>query len=49
MLSSASKLPHLSAGFKRPFWAWSAPPEPVRFGGDFTLTTVRPRRHPALP
>lgn len=25
MLSSASKLPHLLAHFRRPFWAWSTP------------------------
>lgn len=46
MLSSASKPPHLLACSKMPFWAWSTPPAPVVFGGD---STVRPRRHPAMP
>lgn len=49
MLSSASKFPHLLARFKMLFWAWSTLPAPVVFGGDSTLTTVRPCLHPATP
>lgn len=42
MLSSASKLPHLLAHFRRPFWAWSTPPAPVVFGCDSTDNSQTP-------